>query len=63
MNAVNVTLNTLGTGLVALGVTSLVAGFNWGGVVEVVIGIACFVVYELTPAPTPVVAPVTPPQA
>lgn len=49
MNFLNASLNTVGTGLVALGAASLAAGFSWAGVVEVVVGLAVFVAYELTP--------------
>lgn len=49
MNIVNASLNTIGTGLVALGFAGLSSGFSWGGVVEVVLGLGCFLVYEFTP--------------
>lgn len=50
MNVVNASLNTIGTGLVALGAATLTSGFNWGSVVEIVLGLGVFLVYELTPA-------------
>lgn len=49
MNIINAGLNTIGTGLVALGAVSLNLGFNWGGVVEILLGLTVLVVYEFTP--------------
>jgi len=49
MNLLNAGLQTVATSLVALGGTSLSSGFNWGGVVLCVLGLAVYLVYELTP--------------
>jgi len=45
----NVALNTLGTGLVALGATSISSNLLAGSI-EIVLGIAAFLVYEFIPS-------------
>ena len=50
-NTTNVALNVLGTGLVALGATSI--GTNlMAGVVEIVLGIIVYTIYEFVPTKT-----------
>lgn len=51
-NTVNVTLNVVATGLIAMGVTT-VATHIWTGLAEIIVGVICYVVYEVVPtAPT-----------
>lgn len=49
MNFVNASLSTIGTSLVALGAISIKDDLI-SGVVEILIGLAVFLAYELTPS-------------
>jgi len=45
----NVALNVIGTGLIAFGVNTVINGNLWTGVVEAVLGVVVYIVYELVP--------------
>jgi hypothetical protein len=49
MNTVNVGLQVIGTGLVALGVETISTNLL-AGAIEVVLGIVVYAVYEFTPS-------------
>ena len=44
----NTSLNVIGAGLIALGVTTISHDL-WAGVIEIVLGVVVYAVYELTP--------------
>lgn len=48
MNLLNAGLQTVATGLVALGVTTIVNDLV-AGTVEILLGVAVYVIYEITP--------------
>jgi uncharacterized membrane protein YqaE (UPF0057 family) len=48
----NVALQTVATVLLTLGVVAIKTGFGWGAIVEILLGIIAYVVYELVPAKT-----------
>ena len=50
-NTANVALNVVATGLIALGATSISTNLL-AGVIEVVLGIGVYAIYEFTPSKT-----------
>ena len=50
-NLQNVSLSVLATGLIALGVNSIATNLL-AGVVEIVLGVAVYAIYEFTPTKT-----------